>query len=103
MPDRARCRCEGSVGEVLVADALDELVMNEIDEVGASRRRRWSERRRGSALARWPRRRRWPGLDHGIEHHVAAGDGALRMAIGVEAAGALDHAGEESAQSCRAA
>ena len=37
------------------------------------------------------------GLDHGIEHQVAALDGAVGMAIGIEVAGALNDAGEESA------
>ena len=37
------------------------------------------------------------GFDHGVEHDVTALGGALRVAVRVEAAGALDHAGEQGA------
>ena len=37
------------------------------------------------------------GFDHGVEDEVAAFDGALGMAEGIEVVGALDDAGEEGA------
>ncbi len=37
------------------------------------------------------------GLDHGVEDEVAALDGAVGMAVGVEVVGALDDAGEQGA------
>ena len=37
------------------------------------------------------------GFDHGVEDEVAALDGALGMAEGIEPAGALDHAGKQGA------
>ena len=55
-------------------------------------------RRSGSALAlAGLARRDGAGLDHGIEHDVAPLHGALGMAIRIEVARALDHAGEQSA------
>ncbi len=88
---------EGVVGLLLLAEAPVELIVDEVDEVrsfagvdvlggeveglgggGAGLG--------GGDVA---------GLDHGVEDDVAALEGTLGMAVGVEAAGALDHAGEQ--------
>ena len=38
------------------------------------------------------------GFDHGAEHHIAACDGALAlMAVRIQRAGLLDHAGQQRA------
>ncbi len=90
---------EALVGEVLVADALDELVVDEVDEVGrfAGVDVGGGETEGLGFGAGGLGCGDGAGLDHGVEDDVAAVDGALGVAIGVEAAGALDHAGEERA------
>ena len=97
---------EALMREILVADALDELVVNEVDEVGC-----FAGVDVGRSEAKWLglgasgfARGDGAGLDHGVENDVAARHGALGVAIGIEVAGTLDHAGEQGAlQRCRAA
>ena len=87
------------VGEVLVADALDELVVDEVDEVGgfAGVDVGRSETEGLGLGAGGFAGSDGAGFDHGVEHEVAALHGALGMAVGVQAVGAVDDAGEEGA------
>ena len=87
------------MSSVLVADALDDLIVDEVDEVG-----RFAGVDVGSGEAEGLGLGAGgfgcgdgAGLDHGVEDDVAALHGALWVAVGVEAAGALDHAGEQGA------
>ncbi len=88
---------ETLVGEVLIADALGELIVDKIDEVGSfagvdvggCEAERLGFGSGGFSCGDGT------GLDHGVEDDVAAGEGAFGMTIGIEAAGALDHASEE--------
>jgi len=85
--------------EVLIADALDELVVDEVDEVGGFAGvdvgRRKAERfslgflglRGGDGF----------GFHHGVEDDVAALHGAFGVAIGVAVAGVLQKTGESCA------
>ena len=88
---------ERFVGLVLLAEALVELVVDEIDEVGGFARvdvlRGEMELfgGRGAGLGGGD----VAGLDHGVEDDVAALKGGAGVTIGIEAAGALDHAGED--------
>ena len=90
---------EALVGEVLVADAFDELVVDEIDEVGsfAGVDVGWSEAEGFGFGAAGFAGGDGAGFDHGVEDDVAAFHGALGMAVGIEASGRLDGAGEECA------
>ena len=67
------------MGEALVADALDELVVDEIDEVGgfAGVDVGWSEAKRLGLGAAGFGGGDGAGLDHGVEDEVAALHGAL--------------------------
>ena len=90
---------EALVGEALVADALDELIVDEIDEVGgfAGVDVGRSEAKGLGLGAAGFGGGDGAGLDHGVEDDVAALHGALGVAVGIEVAGALDHAGEQGA------
>jgi hypothetical protein len=85
------------VGEVLVADAFDELIVDEVDEVRSFARvdvgRGKAERFSFGAVCLIG----GDGacLDHGVEDKIAALHSALRMAIGIQSCGRLDGAGEE--------
>ena len=96
---------EALVGEALVADALDELIVDEIDEVGGFAGvdvGRSEAEGLGFGAAGFGGGD-GAGLDHGVEDEVAALHGALGMAVGIEVAGALDHAGEQGGfGECRA-
>ena len=93
-----RVDAEVLVGEVLVADALDELVVYQVDEVGGFAGvdvgRREMERLSFSAVCLGLGD--GSGFDHGVEDDVAALNGTLRMPVGIETAWTLDHSGEQS-------
>jgi len=89
---------EALVRKALVADALDKLVVNEIDEVGCFA---GVDVGRGEAKGLGLGAAGFgggdgAGLDHGIEDEVAALHGTLGMLVGREVVGPLDHASEES-------
>ena len=88
---------EDVVAELLVADALDDLIVDEVDEVGGFAGvdvgRSEADGLGFGALGFGGGD--GAGLDHGVEDEVAALDGAVGMAVGVEVAGALDDAGEQ--------
>ena len=88
---------EALVGDVLVADVLDELVVDEVDEVGGfAGVDVWRGEAEGFGLCGLRLTGGdGAGFDHGFEDYVAALHGALGMAVGVEASGGLDGAGEE--------
>ncbi len=83
--------------EVLIADALDELVVDEVDEVGGfagvdvgrCEAKGFGLGARGFAGCDGA------GFDHGVEDDVAALHGALRMAVGIQSSGRLNGAGEQ--------
>ncbi len=89
---------EGLVG-ALVADALLEGVVDEVDEVGSlggvDVGGREVEGLGLGAVGLFACD--GAGLDHGVEDDVAAGDGALGMDVGIAVAGNLDEAGDERA------
>ena len=84
---------------VALADPLQQLVVDQVDEVGRlagidagrGKMQRLGLGALGLVLGDGA------GLDHGVEHQVAALDGALRMAEGREVVGTLDHAGQQGA------
>ena len=83
---------EALVGEVLIADALDELIVDEIDEVGsfAGVDVGRSEAKRFGLGACGLAGGDGAGFDHGVEDDVAALHGALGMTVGIAIAGVLD-------------
>ncbi len=88
---------EALMREALVADALDELIVDEIDEVGgfAGVDVGWGEAEGLGLGAAGLGGGDGTGLDHGVEDDVAALHCALGVLIGGEVVGALDHASEE--------
>ena len=85
--------------EIAVAEPLRELVVHQIDKVGRfafvhagrDQMQRLSLGGLGLILGDGA------GLDHRVQHQVAPLDGALGMTEGIQAAGALDEPGEQSA------
>ena len=86
------------VGGVLVADALDDLVVDEIDEVGgfAGFDVGGGEVEGLGLGAGGFGGGEGSGLDHGVEDEVAAFHGALGVAVGIAVAGVLEERGEKS-------
>ncbi len=89
---------EGLVVQV-VAETLDELFMDEVDEVGGfgGVDVGWGEIERGGFGSFGLIGGDGAGLGHGVEDDVAALHGAFRVAVGVAAVGVLDEAGDEGA------
>jgi len=87
------------VGDVLVADASDKLVVNEVNEVGglAGVDVGWGKAEGLGFGALSFGGGDGPCFDHGVEDYVAARHGALGMAVGIEASWRLYGAGEERA------
>ena len=82
-----------------VAEALHDLVVDQVDEVGrfAGVDVGRSEVERLGLGALGFAGGDGFGLDHGVEDEVAALHGAVGMAVGIEVAGPLDDAGEQGA------
>jgi len=83
--------------EVLIADALHKLVVDEIDEVGGLAGvdvGRCQVEGLGLGDGRFFLGN-GPGLDHRVEYDIAPRHRALGMAVWVQAAGALDHTREQ--------
>ncbi len=88
---------EALVREALVADALDELIVDEVDEVGGFAGvdvGRGEAKGLGFSAAGFGGGD-GAGLDHGVEDEVAALHGALGVLVGREVVGALNHAGQQ--------
>ena len=85
--------------EIAIAEPLRQLVVHQVDEVG-----RFACVHAGRDQMQWLSLGvlglllgNGAGLDHRVEHQVAPLDRAFGMAVGIQAAGALDQPGEQRA------